>query len=88
MFGTVLMLAVMLPLVQLLPASLGEGLHEDSRDTWHMLAHSAQLRWAAAAFVACMALYNVAGMLVTDSLGAVTRTGEFRVQRLGFRTQP
>ena len=52
---------VMLPLVQALPASLGEGLHEDSWETLRMLANSATLRWASLLFIATMAVYNLTG---------------------------
>lgn len=55
------MLGVLLPVAQALPGAEGGGLHEDSLDSLVMLAHSRPLRLAAAASVACMAAYNVAG---------------------------
>lgn len=36
LFGSISMLFVMLPLVQHLPGVDGQGIHEDSRDTWHV----------------------------------------------------
>eukprot|EP00887_Chlorella_sp_A99_P006374 scaffold3.g6374.t1 len=82
LLGCGLMLLVVLPLVQALPGAEGEGVHEDSRETLFMLAHSRQLRLVTLVFVVGLAVYNLAGaplrcnsrMLVTDSLGAVTRT--------------
>jgi len=63
--------------VQFLPGPEGEGIHEDSLESWHMLTHSLP-RWAIPAILAANSLtllgYNVAGMFVTSELGAVTRT--------------
>lgn len=73
-YGAAITLFVMLPVVQLLPGHEGGGLHEDSIDTLCMLRASGDIRQVAAWSVAAQAVYNVAGMLVTDSLGAVTRT--------------
>lgn len=36
LFGTIVMFCVMLPLVQWLPGQDGQGVHEDSIDTWHV----------------------------------------------------
>jgi hypothetical protein len=62
---------------QFLPGPEGEGIHEDSLESWHMLTHSLP-RWAIPAILAANSLtllgYNVAGMFVTSELGAVTRT--------------
>jgi hypothetical protein len=75
LFGSALMLVVVLPLMQISRLGPeGGGLREDSLESLHMLRHSPTLAACAAAFVACMAVYNVAGMLVTDSLGALSRT--------------
>ena len=74
MYGAAITLCVMLPAVQLLPGREGGGVHEDSIDTLCMLRASGDIRQVAAWSVAAQAVYNVAGMLVTDSLGAVTRT--------------
>lgn len=74
MYGAAITLCVMLPAVQLLPGREGGGVHEDSIDTLCMLRTSGDIRQVAAWSVAAQAVYNVAGMLVTDSLGAVTRT--------------
>lgn len=73
LYGMLLMCAV-LPAVQLLPGTEGAGLHEDTADTLAQLAHSPRIRAAALWLMLSLAAYNVAGMLVTDSLGAVTRT--------------
>lgn len=35
-FGFFFMIAFMLPIVQRLPGNDGDGLHEDSFDTWHV----------------------------------------------------
>ncbi|KAL4458552.1 hypothetical protein ABPG75_013417 [Micractinium tetrahymenae] len=73
LYGVLLMCGV-LPVVQLLPGREGGGIHEDSIDTLAQLAHSPAIRAAAIWLTIAMAVYNIAGMLVTDSLGAVSRT--------------
>lgn len=73
-YGTALMLCVMLPVVQLLPGREGAGVHEDSLDSLCMLVGSRELQVAAGLLVLTMAFYNIAGMLMTDAAGAVTRT--------------
>lgn len=55
------------------PACL-QGLHEDSLETLAMLRASAELRLAAGAYVCAGGLFNMAGMLMTDQVGAVFRT--------------
>ena len=61
LFGSLLMAALMLLLAAALPGEEGEGLHENTRDTLAMLAHSAPLAAASAAFILAMAVYNLAG---------------------------
>lgn len=36
LIGAALMLGVMLPIVSALPGKDGDGIHEDSADTWHV----------------------------------------------------
>lgn len=56
------------------PTLFCQGVHEDSRETLHMLAASAPLRRVAAAYIGAGGLFNLAGMLMTGSVGAVFRT--------------
>lgn len=75
LFGTVLMALIVLPLLQF--SSLGReggGLREDTLESLHMMVHSPPVAVAAASYVILMALYNLSGMLVTDSMGALSRT--------------
>ncbi|PSC71303.1 Drug Metabolite Transporter (DMT) Superfamily [Micractinium conductrix] len=72
-FGSLLM-AALLPVVQRLPGREGGGLHEDSIDTLAQLQGSPEIRAAVWAYMGGVLLYNVSGMLVTDGLGATTRT--------------
>ncbi|PRW60118.1 glycosyl hydrolase isoform A [Chlorella sorokiniana] len=74
LYGTALTLGLVLPLAQLLPGREGGGIHEDTWESLHMLAGSAALRWAVGLTLLTVAVYNVAGMLVTDRMGATTRT--------------
>jgi hypothetical protein len=74
LYGSALMLLVLLPLAQALPGPEGLGLHEDSRETLEMIRASAPLRAVLGVDMAALLLYNVSGMLVTSHLGAVFRT--------------
>ncbi len=47
--------------MQLLPGPEGQGLHEDSLETLHMLVHSPQLQAAFGAYIAVISVYNIAG---------------------------
>lgn len=58
----------------MLPGTEGDGIHEDSIETWHMIMHSRQVQVVVAVQLVVLAAYNVSGMLVTDELGAVTRS--------------
>ncbi|CAL8468753.1 g8293 [Coccomyxa elongata] len=73
----VIALAILLTVVQFLPGKDGEGIHEDTRESIHMITHSIPF-WAIPAVLVAnslsLLLYNVAGMFVTEELGAVSRT--------------
>ncbi|BDA42835.1 Solute carrier family 35 member F6 [Coccomyxa sp. Obi] len=73
-FGTAIMALIMLPIVYFLPGVDGQGLHENSIETLHMLFHSAPLLTVILVDMAALLLYNYAGMCVTGELGAVFRT--------------
>lgn len=60
-YGTALMLGLVLPAAQLLPGREGGGIHEDTWESLHMLAGSAALRWAAGLTLLAVAVYNVVG---------------------------
>ena len=73
-FGTAMMLGIMLPIVQHLPGKDGNGIHEDSIDTWHMITHSSIIAKILAMDMFALLAYNISGMCVTGHLGAVFRT--------------
>jgi hypothetical protein len=52
----------------------GEGIHEDTIDTLHMVRHSVHLGAVLLTDMACLLGYNYMGMHVTGHLGAVFRT--------------
>ncbi|PRW33096.1 Solute carrier family 35 member F6 [Chlorella sorokiniana] len=72
--GVATMLGLVLPLAQHLPGADGKGLHEDTWDSLYMLRHSGQLRAVALSYVAVAGAFNLSGMMMTDSVGAVYRT--------------
>lgn len=74
LFGSFAMVCVLLPIVQRLPGVDGQGIHEDSLDTWHMVTHSSGIARILALDMVALLAYNVAGMCVTGHLGAVFRT--------------
>jgi len=73
-FGTAMMLGIMLPIVQHLPGKDGNGIHEDSIDTWHMITHSSIIAKILVMDMFALLAYNISGMCVTGHLGAVFRT--------------
>ncbi|KAL4517050.1 hypothetical protein Ndes2437B_g06667 [Nannochloris sp. 'desiccata'] len=74
LYGTLAMALFLLPLVQRLPGTDGQGIHEDSYDTWHMIRNTPILYRILTLHMGASLLYNVAGMCVTGHLGAVFRT--------------
>ncbi|KAI7844374.1 hypothetical protein COHA_002172 [Chlorella ohadii] len=72
--GAATMLLLVLPVVQRLPGADGQGLHEDSVDTWHMITHSRVIAGVLVVDATALLMYNVSGMCVTGHLGAVFRT--------------
>lgn len=75
LFGTVLMSAIVLPVLQVSRLGPeGGGLQEDSLESLHMLRGSPRLALTAASYIGLMAVYNLSGMMVTDSMGALSRT--------------
>lgn len=74
LFGSAAMLFFLLPLVQHLPGVDGQGIHEDSMDTWHMITHSPGIARILLLDMFALLAYNVSGMCVTGHLGAVFRT--------------
>ena len=74
LFGTLTMALILLPLVQRLPGIDGQGVHEDSHDTWHMIRNNPTISRILILDMIALLLYNVAGMCVTGHLGAVFRT--------------
>jgi drug/metabolite transporter (DMT)-like permease len=74
LFGTLAMSLFLLPLVQRLPGVDGQGIHEDSYDTWHMIRNNPVISRILILDMIALLLYNVSGMCVTGHLGAVFRT--------------
>eukprot|EP00889_Picochlorum_renovo_P008101 jgi/Picre1/35131/NNA_002594.t1 len=73
-FGTAMMLSIMLPLVQFLPGKDGNGIHEDSIDTWHLIVNTPVIARILVMDMFALLAYNISGMCVTGHLGAVFRT--------------
>lgn len=75
LFGTLLMALIVLPVLQFSRLGReGGGLREDTVESLHMIVHSPPVAVAAVSYIILMALYNLSGMLVTDSMGALSRT--------------
>ncbi|GBF91089.1 hypothetical protein Rsub_04758 [Raphidocelis subcapitata] len=73
-FGTLLMVFVMLPIAYFLPGGEGTGLHENTLDTLTMIKNSGSLKAVLLIDMFALLAYNISGMLVTGHLGAVFRT--------------
>ena len=67
LIGTLLMVGVVLPIVAFIPGEDGNGLHEDSIETLHMITHSpgGVLVILLAVDLVALSMYNLAGMQVT-----------------------
>lgn len=72
-WGTVILGAFMLPVMQYLPGS-DAGSFENSVDTFEMLKNSTDLQWAVAAYTFSCMTYNLCAVGVTGELSAVHRT--------------
>jgi drug/metabolite transporter (DMT)-like permease len=70
LWGSVLCLFVVYPLVYLLPGS-DHGSYEDPFNTWYMLMHSTTLQWAFGIYFFAIFGYNLFAVLVTYSLNSV-----------------
>ncbi|KIZ00286.1 hypothetical protein MNEG_7674 [Monoraphidium neglectum] len=73
-FGSVMMIGVMMPIAYFLPGEEGTGLHEDSLDSLVMIKNSTALQGVLGTDMLALLLYNLSGMMVTGHLGAVFRT--------------
>lgn len=73
-FGSITMICVLLPLVSLIKGHDGDGLHENSLDTLHMIFHSRPIAIVLLVDMVALLMYNFSGMCVTGALGAVFRT--------------
>ena len=74
MWGTIIMCAIFMPIVQYLPGKEGNGIHEDTADTFTMMGNSPILILFVILYVIVILLYNVTGMFVTNITSAVVRT--------------
>lgn len=74
LYGALAMGLILLPTVQRLPGVDGQGVHEDSVDTWHMILNNPTIARILLLDMVALLAYNIAGMCVTGHLGAVFRT--------------
>lgn len=74
LYGALAMALILLPIVQRLPGVDGQGVHEDSLDTWHMILNNPTIARILLLDMMALLAYNIAGMCVTGHLGAVFRT--------------
>jgi drug/metabolite transporter (DMT)-like permease len=74
LYGALAMGLILLPTVQRLPGVDGQGVHEDTVDTWHMILNNPTIARILLLDMVALLAYNVAGMCVTGHLGAVFRT--------------
>lgn len=55
---------VFMPITQFIPGVEGDGLHEDTIDTFHMLIQNKLLAGLMVAFFFCVFIFNISGMLI------------------------
>ncbi|EAY04084.1 hypothetical protein TVAG_203880 [Trichomonas vaginalis G3] len=74
MWGTIITCAVFLPITSLIHSPEGNGIHEDTIDTFKMIANNKMILVFVIFYVIVILLYNVTGMFVTNITSAVVRT--------------
>jgi hypothetical protein len=74
MWGTIITCTLFLPIIQNISGEEGNGIHEDTIDTFYMIGNSAILIVFVIVYVLVILLYNVTGMFVTNITSAVVRT--------------
>ena len=76
MWGTIFTCTIFLPIIQFTGSveSEGNGIHEDTVDTFKMIGNSPVLIAFVILYVIVILLYNVTGMFVTNITSAVVRT--------------
>jgi len=74
-WGAVACIVVALPLAQMGATfqNDGDGLHENTEDTFIMLGNSPLLLWTTVAYVLVLLFFNLYGMEITDMTNAVSR---------------
>jgi type II secretory pathway pseudopilin PulG len=74
MWGTIITCTIFLPIIQNIGGEEGNGVHEDTLDTFRMIGNSPTLLVWCILYVFFILLYNVTGMFVTNITSAVVRT--------------
>lgn len=74
MWGTIITCAIFLPITQLIHSEEGNGVHEDTLDTFYMIKNDPTILVFVIIYIIVILIYNVTGMFVTNLLNAVTRT--------------
>ncbi|KAH3758412.1 solute carrier family 35 member F6 [Pelomyxa schiedti] len=72
-WGFVLCTFISMPIAQVLPGPEGEGLHEDSVDSFIMLGNSNELLGLAIGYVLVILIFNLYGMIITEVTNAMVR---------------
>lgn len=74
MWGTIITCVLFLPIIQNMKGPEGNGIHEDTLDTFLMIKNNTVLIVFVIIYVIVILLYNVTGMFVTNITSAVVRT--------------
>jgi drug/metabolite transporter (DMT)-like permease len=73
-WGVYILSFIGLPLANILPESTGEGIYEDSLESFKMIFSSLQLGLLMLGYFAAVAVYNVSGLVLCGLTSAVQRT--------------
>jgi hypothetical protein len=74
LWGTVITWAIFIPIVGAMPGNEGDGVHEDTADTFKMMGDNPVIIGFVILYVFVILAYNVFGMMVTHVSSAVVRT--------------
>lgn len=73
LWGVIMCGLVAIPIAQMLPGTDGEGIHEDSYDTWAMINNSSVILTLLSLYIGVILFFNLFGMYITEVTQSTTR---------------
>ena len=73
LYGLLLCSCISMPIAYFLPGEEGQGLHEDTLDSFAMIGYSQVLLWVCVLYVLVILVFNLFGMMITQVTDAMVR---------------